>query len=201
LWHKFNIISYITASLAHSLPFIFSLLGSFTAEITREELAGDIAMYGTVENIRYRSGSLKWIWAALAVQLGGLAFDAVWHGLLNPDFEATTVNEMVRHLSTVHLPIYVGVLGVLVTTAWTFVDQIRRSKIGVALPVAFAGALVSTAGEIWYAYSHLQLSTHSGPIAGVTAVFGFIVVSALWLAGHQDRRGAADDVYEQRRRA
>ncbi|HEY2920995.1 MAG TPA: hypothetical protein VGK77_18590 [Candidatus Binatia bacterium] len=158
-------------------------------------------MYGTVENIRYRSGSLKWIWAALAVQLGGLAFDAVWHGLLNPDFEATTVNEMVRHLSTVHLPIYVGVLGVLVTTAWTFVDQIRRSKIGVALPVAFAGALVSTAGEIWYAYSHLQLSTHSGPIAGVTAVFGFIVVSALWLAGHQDRRGAADDVYEQRRRA
>jgi heme/copper-type cytochrome/quinol oxidase subunit 2 len=157
-------------------------------------------MYGTVQNIRHRSGSLKWIWAALAVQLGGLAYDAVWHGLLNPDFEARTVDEMVDHLVTVHLPIYVGVLSVLVTTAWALVDQIRRSKISVALPVAFAGALVSTAGEIWHAYSHLQLSTHSGPIAGITAVFGFIVVvTALWLVEHQDRRGAADDAYERRR--
>jgi hypothetical protein len=119
---------------------------------------------------------------------------------LNPDFEATTVDQMVRHLTTVHLPIYIGVLSVLVTTAWALVDQIRRSKIGVTLPVAFAGALVSTAGEIWHAYSHLQLSTHSGPIAGITAVFGFIVVvTALWLAEHQDRRGAADDAYERRR--
>jgi uncharacterized BrkB/YihY/UPF0761 family membrane protein len=157
-------------------------------------------MYGTVQNIRHRSGTLKWIWAALAVQLGGLAFDAVWHGLSNPDFEATTVDEMVHHLTTVHLPIYVGVLSVLVTTAWALVDQIRRSKIGVALPVAFAGALVATAGEIWHAYTHLQLSTHSGPIAGITAVFGFIVVvTALWLATYHGRREAADDVYERRR--
>jgi hypothetical protein len=157
-------------------------------------------MYGTVQNIGHRSGCLKWIWAALAVQLGGLAFDAVWHGLLNPDFEATTVDEMVNHLITVHLPIYIGVLSVLVTTAWALIDQIRRSKIGVALPVALAGALVSTAGEIWHAYSHLQLSTHSGPIAGITAVFGsIVVVASLWFAGHHDRRGAADDVYERRR--
>jgi hypothetical protein len=83
---------------------------------------------------------------------------------------------MVRHLSTVHLPLYIGVLSVLVSTAWALVDQVRRSKTGVALPVAFAGALVSTAGEVWHAYTHLQLSTHSGPIAGMTAVFGFIVV-------------------------
>ncbi|HEX9274406.1 MAG TPA: hypothetical protein VGA01_19585 [Candidatus Binatia bacterium] len=67
----------------------------------------------------------------------------------------------------------------------------RRSKIGVALPVAFAGALVSTAGEIWHAYTHLQLSTHSGPIAGITSFFGFIVVvTALWLEERHDRRGA-----------
>jgi hypothetical protein len=157
-------------------------------------------MHGTVQNVRHRSGTLKWIWAALAVQLGGLAFDAVWHGLLNPDFEATTVDQMVRHLTTVHLPIYIGVLSVLVTTAWELVDQIRGSKIGVALPVAFAGALVATAGEIWHAYSHLQLSTHSGPIAGITAVFGFIVVViALWFAGHHERRAPSDDVYERRR--
>jgi hypothetical protein len=151
-------------------------------------------------NMKHRSGPLKWIWAALSVQLFGLAFDAVWHGLLNPDFEAVTVAEMVTHLSTVHLPIYIGVLSVLVTTAWALVDQMRRSKVGVALPVAFAGALVSTAGEAWHAYTHLQLSTHSGPIAGITSFFGFIVVvTALWLAGRHDRRAAADDVYERRR--
>jgi hypothetical protein len=157
-------------------------------------------MYGTGQNISYRSGALKWIWVALAVQLGGLAYDAVWHGLLHPEFEAKTVDEMVNHLTTVHLLIYIGVLSVLVTTAWALSDQIRRSKTGVALSVAFAGALVATAGEIWHAYSHLQLSTHSGPIAGITAVFGFIVVViALWLAERPDRRAPADDVYERRR--
>jgi hypothetical protein len=157
-------------------------------------------MYGMGQSISYRSGALKWIWAALAVQLGGLAYDAVWHGLLHPEFEAKTVDEMVNHLTTVHLPIYIGVLSVLVTTTWTLIDQIRRSKTGVALLVAFAGALVSTAGEIWHAYTHLQLSTHSGPIAGITAVFGFIVVvTALWFARHFDPRAAADDVYERRR--
>ena len=157
-------------------------------------------MYGIVQNIRHQSGALKWIWAALAVQLCGLAYDAVWHGLLHPEFEAKTVDEMVSHLTTVHLPIYIGVLSVLVTTARALIDQIGRSKTGVALPVAFAGALVSTAGEIWHAYTHLQLSTHSGPIAGMTAVFGFIVVvTALLLAGRSDRRGASDAVYEQSR--
>jgi hypothetical protein len=136
----------------------------------------------------------------LTVQLFGLAFDAVWHVLLHPDFEAATVNQMVSHLSTVHLPLYIGVLSVLVSTAWALNNQMRRSKIGVALPVAFAGALVSAAGEIWHAYTHLQLSTHSGPIAGVTSSFGFIVVvTALWLAGRHDRRAPAGDVYERRR--
>jgi hypothetical protein len=92
-------------------------------------------------------GPRIWIWAALSVQLFGLAFDAVWHGLLNPNFEARTVDQMVRHLSTVHLPLYIGVLSVLVSTAWALIDQMSRSRIGVALPVAFAGALVSTAGR------------------------------------------------------
>jgi FtsH-binding integral membrane protein len=157
-------------------------------------------MYRTLQIMRHRSGPRKWIWAALTVQLFGLAFDAVWHGLLNPDFEAVTVDQMISHLSTVHLPLYIGVLSVFVSTAWALIDQMRRSKIGVALPVAFAGALVSTAGEIWHAYTHLQLSTHSGPIAGITSSLGFIVVvTALWLAGRHDRRAAADHVYERRR--
>jgi len=79
------------------------------------------AMYGTLQNMRHRSGLRIWIWAALAVQLVGLAFDAVWHGLLNPDFEAVTVDQMVRHLITVYLPLYIGVLSVLVSTAWALV--------------------------------------------------------------------------------
>lgn len=128
-------------------------------------------MYRTLQKMRHRSGPRMWIWAALTVQLFGLVFDAVWHGLLNPDFEAATISQMVTHLSTVHLPIYIGVLSVLVSTAWALVDQMRRSKIGVALPVAFAGALVSTAGESWHAYTHLQLSTHSGPASGDHLVF------------------------------
>ena len=141
-----------------------------------------------LQNGRARSGPRTWIWAALALQLFGLVFDAIWHGLLNPDFEAVTIGEMVAHLSTVHLPIYIGVLSVLVTTAWALVEQMRRSKIGVALPIAFAGSLVSTAGEVWHAYTHLQLSTHSGAIAGITAIFGFIVVvTALWLEERHDR--------------
>ncbi len=78
-------------------------------------------MYGTLQNMRHRSGLRIWIWAALAVQLVGLAFDAVWHGLLNPDFEAVTVDQMVRHLITVYLPLYIGVLSVLVSTAWALV--------------------------------------------------------------------------------
>jgi hypothetical protein len=125
-----------------------------------------------------------WIWAALGVQSAGLVFDYVWHALLNPDFKAVTVREMVSHLSTVHLPIYVGVVSVLLTTVWALVDQMRRSQVGMALPIAFTGAVISTAGEGWHAYTHLQLSTHSGPMAATTAFVGFIVVvTALWLAG------------------
>ena len=146
-------------------------------------------MAATVENSR--SDPRTWIWAALTLQLFGLAFDAVWHGLLNPDFEAITFDQMVTHLSTVHLPIYIGVLSVFVSTAWAVVDQIRRPNINRALLVAFAGAVLSTAGKIWHAYTHLQLSTHSGAIAGSMSSLGFIVVViALWLARHGGRRNA-----------
>src|SRR5262249_21321304 len=88
----------------------------------------------------------RWIWTAVAIQVVGLAFDAVWHGLLHPGFEAATVRQMVIHLGTVHLPIYIGVMSVLLTTAWALVDRMRRSRTGVFLAVAFAGAVVATAG-------------------------------------------------------
>jgi FtsH-binding integral membrane protein len=144
------------------------------------------------------STSRRWIWGSLSVQLAGLAFDFLWHGVLNPDCEAVTVDQMVTHLSTVHFPIYVGVLAVLLSTGWALFAQMRRSRMGIALPVAFLGALVSTAGEGWHAYTHLQLSTHSGPIAATTAFLGFVVVvAALWFSRTRRRRGAAHDVHDQ----
>jgi hypothetical protein len=69
----------------------------------------------------------------------------------------------------------------------------------IGLPVALAGALIAAAGEGWHAYTHLQLSTHSGPIAGITAFAGFIVVAtALWLTGRHKRPRAADAVDQRR---
>jgi hypothetical protein len=139
------------------------------------------------------------IWAALGVELAGQAFDITWHAL-NPDFNATTVREMAWHLGTVHFPIYAGVACVLLATAWALLDGIRRSRVGVALPIAFAGALVSATGESWHAYEHLQLSTHAGPIAAAISFGGFIVVlAALWSSRHRDRH-RADDI-DQRRAA
>jgi hypothetical protein len=135
-----------------------------------------------------------WIWVAVAIQLLGTVFDFGWHAL-NLDFKAETVGEMVAHLTTVHLPIYLGVVSVLLTTAWALLEQMRRSRTGLALPIAFAGALVATAGEAWHAYSHLQLTTHSGPIAAATAYFGLmVVIAALWLERRQGRRRAAGEL-------
>src|SRR5262245_11808995 len=143
----------------------------------------------------------RWIWTAVAIQVLGLAFDAVWHGLLHPGFEAATVHQMVVHLGTVHLPIYIGVVSALLTTAWALVDWMRRSRTGITLAVAFVGAVVSTVGEGWHAYGHLQLSTHSGPIAEATAGFGLVVVViAVWLDGRRDRQRGVDHATSAGRR-
>src|SRR5262249_16650272 len=85
------------------------------------------------------------IWTAVGVQVAGLIVDVLWHAL-HSDFEAKTVEQMVVHLGTIHIPIYVGVLCVLLTTAWALIDQARRPPVGAAFPVAFVGGLVSTAG-------------------------------------------------------
>jgi hypothetical protein len=129
------------------------------------------------------------IWAALAVQFAGLIIDIVWHAL-HSDFEATTVEQMLVHLGTVHIPIYVGVLCVVLATGWALVDQARRPPIGPAFPVAFVGALVSAGGEVWHAVMHLRLSTHGGPIAAVVSLAGFLVVAAaMWPS--RPRRGSS----------
>ena len=107
-----------------------------------------------------------WIWASLTLQFLGYVLDATWHGLLNRGVEPHTVGEMARHLSTVHLPLYLGAVSVLTATSRVLLRQVKRSATGIALPIAFGGAVLSVAAEAWHAYSHLRLDTHSAPVAG-----------------------------------
>lgn len=122
-----------------------------------------------------------WIWAALALQLAGLAFDGLWHALFRP--EPTTFGDMLVHLGSVHAPLYLGVLAVLVTTGWALAERRRGAA------VAFAGALLATAGEAWHATVHLRLRPEGGPLAEGIALIGFlVVVASVWTAGRQERR-------------
>src|SRR5207249_10850862 len=84
-----------------------------------------------------------WIWAALALQAVGLAFDGVWCGVIRPGVEPTTFAEMIVHLGTVHLSFYLGVLSVGITSGWVFVE--RRSGSAVFL----AGGWLSTSEGAW----------------------------------------------------
>jgi len=138
------------------------------------------------------------IWAALAVQFTGHIVDVVWHAVRS-DFEARTVEQMAVHLGTIHIPLYVGVLCVLLSTAWALIDQARRPPIGAAFPIAFVGALISAAGEIWHATMHLRLDTRAAPIAGAMSFVGFVVVvAAMWISGRRDQRRKPAGVAQQR---
>ena len=139
------------------------------------------------------SADRTWIWAALIFQLAGYAFDALWHAVLSRGVEPTTMAEMVRHLSTVHLPLYLGAIAVLILALRALAHRVRRAASGWALPIACAGAAISVASEGWHAYSHLQLDTHSAPIAGIASVLGFAVaVAATFADGRQERRREPD---------
>ena len=143
----------------------------------------------------------KWIWASLILQVLGYMFDAVWHGLLHPGAEPTTVGEMMRHLGTVHLPLYIGSASVLVSTCSALLGEIRRSETGIALPIAFAGAVLSAVAEAWHAYSHLRLDTHSAPIAGVISAIGFLVVLTMMSMSSRRRRSRTAAKVNERRAA
>jgi uncharacterized membrane protein YidH (DUF202 family) len=104
-----------------------------------------------------------WVWTCVGIQAAGVAVDAVWHGLLHPDFEPTTFAETVRHLATVHLLLYVGVVGLCAVTAWALFRRPRGSGTDSALPLAFAGALLQLAGEVWHAWVHRQLRPNPFP--------------------------------------
>lgn len=84
---------------------------------------------------------------------------------------------MVHHLATVHLPLYIGAAGVIVSTSKALLEQITRSRRGITLPVAFGGAVVSVGGEAWHASSHLHLDTHSAPAAGTLSAIGFLAAT------------------------
>lgn len=132
-----------------------------------------------------------WIWASIILQFSGYVFDAIWHGLLNPGREPTTVGEMVRHLGTVHLPLYIGAASVLASTSIAVVRQSRRSTIGLVPVVAVAGAALSAGAEVWHAYSHLQLDTHTAPVAGILSVVGFLVVVTALVLASRRREGVS----------
>lgn len=139
-----------------------------------------------------------WVWTSLVFQSIGYVFDAVWHGLLYPGIEPTTVGEMARHLGTVHLPLYIGAASVLVSTSRALFGQIRRPAIGIALPIACAGAVLSAAAEAWHAYSHLRLDTHGAPAAGILSVIGFLVVVIAMALSSRAQRPRADTNNEPR---
>ena len=140
----------------------------------------------------------RWIWSAVLLQALGYVIDAVWHGVLHPGVEPRTVGGMARHLVTVHLPLYIGAILVLITTLTAVARRGRNS--GIALLVAAAGAVVSTGAEAFHAISHVRLDTHAAPVAGTVSVLGFlVVVVALTVSGRRGRRSA--DVRRDRRAA
>jgi hypothetical protein len=100
---------------------------------------------------------------------------------------------------SVHLPLYLGVAGMLASSAWALVDQLRWSRTGFAVPAAFAGSLIQTAGETWHACSHLQLTTHIAPIAFAVSFIGMVIVIAALVAGRHESRRRAREMGEGRR--
>jgi hypothetical protein len=135
----------------------------------------------------------SWITVMLVVQFVGYVFDALWHGVLRPGMEPQTFGEMARHLATVHVPLYIGALGVLVATGVALLRRVERAQALGALPVAFVGAVISAAAEAWHAFSHLRMDTHAGPIAGSLSFVGFLVV-VVAASGERLRRPAARGV-------
>src|ERR1700730_5015182 len=84
-----------------------------------------------------------WIWAAVIVEIIGLSIDAVWHGLLGSEVEPQTRGEMARHLATVHLVLYAGVVMLFLATASAVRHAARRRL----LFLAFAGAAIQLVGD------------------------------------------------------
>ena len=103
-----------------------------------------------------------------------------------------TANEMARHLATVHFPLYVGVLGLLGSTTWALLARITRSKAGVALPFALAGAVAQAVGEGWHAYSHLVLRPN--PLPELLGFVGLLTVIVSMLSSRRAEHERPADI-------
>ena len=110
--------------------------------------------------------------------------DAIWHGLLGSEAEPQTRREMVRHLATVHLVLYAGVVMLFLATAWA----VRHSGGRRALAIAFAGAAIQLAGEVWHAYSHLQF--RPSPFPELAGFVGLAVAIVATVVAGRTARGA-----------
>src|SRR5262245_60439821 len=128
-----------------------------------------------------------WVWVAIVVQFLGYVFDVLWHGVLRPGVDPTTVREMTHHLLSVHLPLYIGALAVLVTMSVAL--SRRRAGGGITFPVAWAGSVISTSAEAWHAWSHLQMDTRHAPIAGMLSALGFLLVVIGMAVSRRRQRG------------
>ena len=130
------------------------------------------------------------IWASVALELVGLGVDALWHGLLHPEFEGTSRGEMARHLLGVHLLLYLGVLALLATTLTALIARARAGRVGLATPVMVAGAVAQTTGEVWHAYSHLALRPN--PVPELLGFIGLAAVVVALVASRGDGTSAED---------
>ena len=91
---------------------------------------------------------------------------------------------MVRHLATVHLVLYAGVVMLFLATAWA----VRHSGGRRALAIAFAGAALQLAGEAWHAYSHLQFWPN--PFPELAGFVGLAVAIVATVVAGRTARGA-----------
>jgi len=139
-------------------------------------------------------GTRTWVWISLLVQGLGYAFDALWHGVFRPGADPTTYEAMLRHLLSVHLPLYVGAASLLVSTSTLLA---RRREVA----LAFGGALLSAGAELWHATSHLRLDTHAGPIAGTLSFVGFLIALGAMERSRRHRRRHAVDASRDRHAA
>lgn len=139
------------------------------------------------------------IWVAVVMQIVTFAWEGLWHGLWNPEFErAPTAEAMREHLSTVHIPFYVAILALVATTGWASIDQRRQGRGGFAIPLTFAMAVGQVIGQVWDAWQHLKLST-GGPIAWTLIVLGIVGVPiVLWTDGRRARRAVDGDARRRR---
>ena len=137
--------------------------------------------------MRARAGARPFVWTALGIQGLGVVIEAAWHGALHSDGEEAAGRDVVTHLLSVHAIFFVGVLALLAATGWALMHRGQRAEGVLSMGLAFAGAIIQTAGQAWDVYGHLH-GTTGGPIAWTMIAAGpLIAATAPHLAGRPRR--------------